>query len=143
MAKGNSIRRGIYRSIFESNLATFMVNNDVSFSYEEYKIKYEVPSRIATYTPDFILENGIVIEAKGIFEAKDRYKHILIKEQEPDYDIRFIFYNSKKTISAASKTTYGNWCDHHGFKWADKKIPVEWFKEKRGKSYEYIEDNEE
>ena len=33
------------------------------------------------YKPDFVLNNGIIIEAKGWFRPRDRVKHLLIKDQ--------------------------------------------------------------
>ena len=44
-----------------------------------YYIQYEKPATKHKYTPDFVLPNGIIIEAKGIFEREDRQKHLLIK----------------------------------------------------------------
>ena len=43
------------------------------------------------YKPDFILNNGIIVEAKGWFKPTDRVKHLLVQEQYPDLDIRFYF----------------------------------------------------
>lgn len=98
------------------------------FKYEEFKIKYEV-NEVRTYTPDFELPNGIIIESKGRFVAADRKKHLLVKKQHPDLDIRFVFSNSNAKISKGSKTTLGMWCDKHGYMYADKLIPEEWIKE--------------
>jgi hypothetical protein len=53
---------------------------------------------------------------------------LLIKEQHPELDIRFVFSNSKTRISKQSKTTYADWCRTKGFQFADKKIPQEWLK---------------
>ena len=97
--------------------------------YEKYKISYTIPSSQHLYTPDFILPNGIIIEAKGIFEAQDRQKHLLIKQQHPNLDIRFVFSNIKTKIYPGSKTTVATWCEKHGFKYANKSIPPSWFKE--------------
>ena len=71
---------------------------------------------------------ALVIETKGRFVTADRQKHILIKEQHPDLDIRFLFQNSKARISKSSKTTYADWCRKHGFQFADKVVPEEWLK---------------
>ena len=51
--------------------------------YECYYLRYTIPESVHTYTPDFILPNGILIEAKGLFETADRKKHLLIKKQYP------------------------------------------------------------
>ncbi|WP_422048089.1 hypothetical protein [Shimia sp.] len=100
-----------------------------SFRYEEEVIPYLKPAKPSRYTPDFILDNGIIVETKGRFETADRQKQRLIKEQHPDLDIRFVFSNSKQKISKRSKTTYADWCEKYGFKYADKFIPKDWFEE--------------
>ena len=53
----------------------------------------------------------------------------LVKEQHPDLDIRMVFTRSKSPISKTSKTTYGMWCEKHGFPYADKLPPLEWLLE--------------
>lgn len=118
-----------YRSGLEEDTAKFLKKNKVSFQYELLKIKW-TDLRIRTYTPDFVLPNGIIIETKGRFIASDRSKHLTIRKQYGDtYDIRFIFSNSKARLYKGSKTTYAMWCDKHGFLYADKEIPQEWLKE--------------
>jgi len=47
----------------------------------------------------------IYIETKGRFLAKDRTKHILVQEQYPDIDLRFIFSNSRQKLYKGSSTT--------------------------------------
>ena len=116
-----------YRSGLEDRISKQLKSLSVPVKYEEFKIKYEV-NEVRTYTPDFELPNGIIIESKGRFVVADRKKHLLIKKQHPDLDIRFVFSNSKAKINKGSKTTYGMWCDKHGFLYADKLIPEEWIK---------------
>ena len=62
--------------------------------------------------------------------VKDRQKHLLIKVQHPELDIRFLFQRSKSRISKTSKTTYADWCEKHGFLYCDLHIPKEWLMEK-------------
>ena len=68
---------------------------NISYEYEEHKVKYTVPERQATYTPDFYVTTRsgklIIIETKGRFVTADRQKMLLVKEQHPDLDIRFVF----------------------------------------------------
>ena len=66
------------------------------------------------------------VETKGRFLTADRKKHLLIKAQYPELDIRFLFQNSNARISKSSKTTYADWCNKYGFKFADKTIPSDW-----------------
>ena len=93
------------------------------FSYETLKLKYEQPH---TYTPDFILPNGIIIEAKGYWLPSDRTKHKYVRQSNPQYDIRFCFQNAYNRLSKKSKTTYAEYCDKNGYLWCHKKIPEEW-----------------
>lgn len=116
-----------YRSGLEDRISEQLKTLSVPVKYEEFKIKYEV-NEVRTYTPDFELPNGIIIESKGRFVVADRKKHLLVQKQHPDLDIRFVFYNSRGKINKGSKTTYGMWCDKHGFLYADKLIPEEWIK---------------
>lgn len=117
-----------FRSGLEAGLSADLEARNVQFEYESEKIKYTVPSREATYTPDFKLSNGIYVEAKGIFDVDDRHKHLLVKQQHPNLDIRFVFQNSKAKIYKGSKTSYADWCRKHGYQYADKKIPDEWLR---------------
>jgi len=126
-ATSRGLKHG-YRSGLEDRISEQLKSLGVQFKYEEFKIKYEV-NEIRTYTPDFELPNGIIIESKGRFVAADRKKHLLVKDQFPRLDIRFVFSNSKGKISKGSKTSYADWCDKHGYRYADKLIPEEWIKE--------------
>lgn len=119
-----------YRSGLEETVAKQIASQGIVVSYESTKIEYEIPARKTTYTPDFILPNGIVIETKGRFLTADRKKHLLIQKQRPDLDIRFVFTNSNAKLYKGSPTTYGQWCRSHRFVFADKEIPIEWFSEK-------------
>jgi len=118
-----------YRSGLEKRIADDLASRGVPVEYEQFKIKYEVPSREATYTPDFRLPNGIIVEGKGIFDAEDRQKHLLVKKQRPELDIRFVFTRAAAPIYKGSPTTHAAWCEKYGFLWAEKLIPTEWLKE--------------
>jgi hypothetical protein len=117
-----------YRSGLEEKIAKDLEELEVSFRYENKKdiIAYTTPPTPHKYTPDFVIPNGIIIETKGIFSAADRKKHLLIKQQHPDKDIRFVFNRSKSFLTKAKSSTYASWCEKHGFMFADKSIPEEW-----------------
>lgn len=118
-----------FRSGLEEAVAEDLEEHGIGFTFEELVIPYVKPERPAKYTPDFVLENGIIIETKGRFLTEDRQKHLLIQKQHPNLDIRFIFSNSKTKISKRSSTTYAMWCEKHGFKFADKEVPRTWLAE--------------
>ena len=100
-------------------------------TYELRTFSYIKPERKSLYRPDFILPNGIIVEGKGIFDAEDREKQLLVKKTHPHLDIRFVFSRSEAPIYPQSPTTMADWCRKHGFKFADKLIPISWFTEKR------------
>lgn len=126
-SRGHAV--GTYRSGLEAKNQEWLEKNGVKAEYEAYKIGYVVPASDHFYTPDFILPNGIIVETKGIFAVEDRKKHLLIKEQHPELDIRFVFSSSRSKLYKGSPTTYGAWCEKNGYKYADKFIPVEWLQE--------------
>lgn len=118
-----------YRSGLEDNNVQHLKRHKHPVLFEVRKIYYVKPAKLHSYTPDFELKNGIIVETKGIFDIDDRKKHLLIKSQHPDLDLRFVFSRSKTPIRKGSPTTYGDWCDRFGFKYADKLIPVSWLNE--------------
>jgi len=115
-----------YRSGLEEVVDGALKQRNIDGEYEKHKIKYTIPATDHTYTPDFRLPNGIFVETKGRFVIEDRKKHVLIRKQHPELDIRFVFQNSKNKIRKGSPTTYADWCVKHGFIYADKTIPQEW-----------------
>ena len=121
-----------FRSGLESRTAAYLKKRRVNFEYEQTKIPYVV-NETRKYCPDFKLPNGIYIETKGRFTASDRKKHLLIKKQHPNLDIRFVFSNPRAKIRKGSKTSYADWCDKHGFLYAQETIPPEWIKERKKK----------
>lgn len=118
-----------FRSGLEKRIADDLEQRGVPFEYEKLKLKYTVPSREATYTPDFRLPNGIIVEGKGVFDSEDRQKHLLIQAQHPELDIRFVFSRASAPIYKGSPTTHASWCEKHGFLYAEKLIPAAWLKE--------------
>ena len=118
-----------YRSQFEANFARNLRERKIASLYEQDKIQYIPKPR--TYTPDFYIEEGdFYVETKGRFFATDRTKHLLIKEQHPDIDIRFVFLNAKNKLDKRSRTTYAQWCEKNGFLYSEKRMPEEWMKVK-------------
>ena len=118
-----------YRSGLEEEAAAFLKSRQKKVEYEKLKIEWE-DLKYRTYTPDFELDNGIIIETKGIFSPADRRKHIEIQKQHPTLDIRFVFSNANAKLYKGAKSRYCDWCEQKGFKWAHRVIPEEWLKEK-------------
>ncbi|MAJ43715.1 MAG: hypothetical protein CBC83_02260 [Flavobacteriales bacterium TMED123] len=118
-----------YRSGLEVSIADYLKGLGVPVKYETIKIEWEDLS-YRTYTPDFVLPNGIIIETKGLFTALDRRKHLAIKKQHKNLDIRFVFTNSRQKLRKGAKSSYGTWCDRYDFDYYDRIIPESWLKEK-------------
>ena len=123
---------GSYRSGLEEKIQIQLAEAKIKAQYEPGRIPYTVAPK--TYTPDFILPNGIVIETKGYFLPADRTKHLAIKAQYPNIDLRFIFQNPKQRLNKTSRTTYEAWCIQHGFIYAAKWIPQTWLDEPLNKT---------
>lgn len=134
----NALAHGV-RSGLEESVSQSLTNLGVDYEYETLKIPYIIPASPHKYTPDFILPNGIIVETKGRFLVDDRHKHLLIQEQEPDLDIRFVFSSASTKIATGAKTTVAEWCRKYGFKYAVKNIPLEWLAESNPTSKERIE----
>ena len=136
-------RRVTYRSGLEDKVHEQLTKKKIKFEYEPFdkKIVYTIPESVHKYTPDFVLTTAtgktIYVETKGIWDSDDRKKHLLIRQQHPEIDIRFVFTRSKARIRKGSKTTYADICNGGGrgvFKnvvwlYADKLIPKEWLNE--------------
>lgn len=136
------VQRDGFRSSLETVNARLLDGAGVEYEYEKHKLFYVVPARVASYKPDFVLANGIILETKGLFDAEDRQHHILLKQQHPELDIRFVFSRSASTLTAVFKknpdgtktrrdncVTYANWCETHGFKFVDKVPLMAWLNE--------------
>ena len=126
--RGVKYRRGAGGSSFE-NFVRIQIEHQGLFDTD--KTKTRIPYKEEhTYIPDFVLPNGVIIEAKGYFPSEDRTKMKAVKECHPELDIRFVFQRAKTKLNKTSKISYADWAERHGFPWADKEIPLEWIYEK-------------
>ena len=125
--RANAIKYG-YRSGFEHKISEQLEQQNINPQYETTVVKYTIPARDSKYTVDWTLPNGILVESKGRWTREDRKKHLLVKEQHPELDIRIVFQSANTKISKGSKTTYAAFCDKHGILWAEKNIPESWLK---------------
>jgi hypothetical protein len=126
--EGVGLRHG-FRSGLEASNAKVIETAGYPVLFETFKVKYNIPASIHTYTLDFELHNGILVETKGKFEPTDRAKHLFVQTQWPDLDIRFVFQRPSEPIYKGSTTSLADWANKHGFKWAAKTIPLAWFQE--------------
>lgn len=120
---------GAYRSGLEAANMKLLEDHGVKAQYEQWSIPYVIPASDHKYTLDIILPNGIIIETKGLFETDDRKKHMLIRAQYPELDIRFVFSSSRTKLYKGSPTSYADWCIKNNILFADKIIPKSWVME--------------
>ena len=73
-----------FRSKFEESVAKELRLLKQRIRYEKMSIRYAV-QMFRLYKPDFVLNNGIIIEAKGGSDRKIEVKHLLIQEQYPSW----------------------------------------------------------
>lgn len=119
-------RDPVFKSRWERTIATELERYKTPIQYEVDVLPYTIPESNHKYKPDFKISDTLYIEAKGIFDQKDRDKILLIKEQHPDIKICMAFMNAKGKIYKRSKTTYADWCEKHGIEWSHGGIKKEW-----------------
>ena len=121
-----------YRSGLEERIGKQITDAGLPLFYETDKIFYTIPARGARYTPDFKLPKPggfYYVETKGRWVVSDRQKALLLHEQQPHIDIRYLFSNQNARLYKGSPTTYADYCRRHGLTFANKTIPPEWLEE--------------
>lgn len=109
------------RSKLEVQFESLLKDFEVQYDYEITKIPYIVPESKHTYLVDWTVLNGLLVETKGyLADHTERKKYILIKEQHPELDLRFVFQDPNKKCGGM-KTTHAQWADKCGFKWCSIK----------------------
>ena len=106
------------RSRLETNFESILKDLKVPYAYESIILPYVVPESQHKYTVDWYFPlNNIHIETKGyLSDHKERTKYLLIKQQHPNLDIRFIFLDEHK-LCGGMKMTHGEWATKNGFKY--------------------------
>ena len=120
----------VYRSGFEKTIAQQMDAAGMGYKFEESIVLYVCPATTKKYIPDFELDNGIIIEAKGKWDLDDRKKIVMVREQNPKLDVRMLFQRDH-FLNKGAKTRYSEWCEKRGIPYAVGTIPDEWLKQKR------------
>jgi len=103
------------RSKLEERFEKLLQDNGAEYSYETVKVPYIIPESNHKYIVDFTTKNNIQWELKGyLSDYAERRKYILVKEQNPDIDLRFVFDNPNKLVGGA-KMTHSAWAVKYGF----------------------------
>ena len=115
-----------FRSGFEESIWNAALRSHNTLVHEPHYIPYILKG---SYLPDFILPNGIIIEAKGYLDAASCKKMKAVKASNPHLDIRFVFQNANGKRNKRAKLRNYEWAERHGFPWAEGVIPLAWWKE--------------
>jgi len=113
-----------FRSGFEGQVAKHLTASGNQWSYESQSFDLLIPR---SYTPDFFLDNGVVLEVKGYFDAEDRRLIKLFREQHPDVDLRMVLQKPQQKLTKTGRMTYATWCDKYNVPWCEGSlIPKDW-----------------
>ena len=105
----------------ELKFEDILLENKVEYDYEITVIPYTVPESKHKYTVDWTLLNGTLVETKGyLSDHQERNKYVLLKQQYPDLDLRFVFDNPNK-LCGGTKYSHAKWADKFGFRWCSIK----------------------
>jgi hypothetical protein len=126
-------KKSTLRSGFEDKVVADLRSRGLLFSYEAVKLKYVLPE--ATYTPDIVLPNGIIVELKGYFRSESRRILLAVRKSHPKLDIRLVFQKLDSKVQGSKTMTCEAWATKYSFKYAETTIPDAW--------YEYPEEVED
>lgn len=109
------------RSKLELKFEDILIANNAEYGYEVTVIPYIVPESNHKYTVDWSLLNGPLIETKGyLSDHQERTKYVLLKQQYPELDLRFVFDNPNK-LCGGTKYSHAKWADKYGIRWCSIK----------------------
>lgn len=128
MARKNSSKDPRFRSGFEETIWETAKQNQMELEYEPYFVPYVIKG---SYRPDFVLPNGIIVEAKGYLDAAACRKMKAVKASNPHLDIRFVFQYANGKRNKRARLRNWEWAERHGFPWTEGTIPLEWWKEEK------------
>ena len=135
------------RSNFETLVANSLTRHGVAFEYEPFNVKYS--SRVVSgrcnvcgnknvykgrnYRPDFVLGNGIYLEAKGKLTSAERSKIIAILETSDviSRDTYRIIFMRNNVLNKKTTTRYSDWAEANGIIYhvsSTGEIPENWIK---------------
>ena len=122
----------VFRSGFEKTLAQQIEEAGIGYEFETKTVLYVEPAKTKKYIPDFMLNNGIIIEAKGRWDLDDRKKIVMVREQNPGLDVRMVFQRDHP-LNKGAKTKYSEWCEKRGIPYAIGRIPEKWLQKLNAK----------
>lgn len=106
-----------FRSAWEANVARILNKKVIPWEYEKKFFSLQPPkyykesNNAITYIPDFILEDGTIIEVKGFWDNRSKMLISQFMEQYPDKKIIVVDTDLYRCISNKYKNIILNWED--------------------------------
>lgn len=114
-----------FRSAWEANIARILNSKEINWKYEEEIYDLEPPryytetkyinvntgKSVIYYEPDFVLEDGTIIEVKGFWDNRSKVRVSQFMEQYPDKKYLVIDTDLYYCISKKYKEIIPNWED--------------------------------
>lgn len=120
------------RSKLEERFEYLLNDLQIQYKYEKDKLTYIIPESKHTYLIDWSLPNNLFCETKGyLSDHQERTKYLLIKQQYPNLDLRFVFGDPNK-LCGGMKMTHAQWAIKNGFQYCsikDYETIKEWLNE--------------
>ena len=127
------------RSKFETRVGIDLEERGIAFEYELESYKYKAKPYNAkcedcngknvfetrSYTPDFFLPNGVIVEAKGRWRPKERKILKALQESNPELDIRMLFMRDN-WLTTKHLQRYSDWCNKNNIEYAVGRVPESW-----------------
>jgi predicted nuclease of restriction endonuclease-like RecB superfamily len=113
------------KSIGEVRCAADMDSKKIEWKYEIEKLRYQ--HKVQTYTPDFLLADGTLIEYKGKMTNETRKKLLSIKRCNPKRRLCIVFEKpDNKLSSRPNSQRYWQWAEANQFEWSDQVVDPRW-----------------
>jgi len=113
----------ILRSTWEANIARLLNYLNIYWHYEKQRYNLErtlyksKTSGIMSYTPDFFLENNIILEVKGFWDSISVEQVFLFKQQKQEYKHYVIDGDMYYSLDNIYKNKIKNWEPTHKHKY--------------------------
>ena len=131
LARQFAARAGM-KSLGEVRCAADMDKMHIKWEYEAEKLKYQ--HKVQSYTPDFLLIDGTLIEYKGKMTDETRKKLLSIKRCNPKRRLCIVFEKPNNKISSRPNSQrYWQWAESNGFEWSNQVIDKRWVNRRNNK----------
>ena len=128
--------RRAFRPFYEEIETQLKVHRlEYELNNKDNSIEYINCKKTKVFVPRFVMSDGMIVESVSYLLKQDCRKYLLLREQYPNLDIRFIFESADKYVSGGDGLTLAEWAASNKFHWANKLFPLEWMIETTDPSF--------